>query len=70
MWDADDTNLYNLIGSSSARKMYLYPDRLNNASIYFYTTAFFDLSFEAPIDGLVSVSGNFGAASVATWKTS
>jgi hypothetical protein len=50
--------------------MYLYPDRLNNASIYFYTTAFFDLSFEAPIDGLVSVSGNFGAASVATWKTS
>jgi hypothetical protein len=70
MWDADDTNLYNLIGSSSARKMYLYPDRLNNAAIYFFTTAFFDLSFEAPVDGLVSVNGNFGAASVATWKTS
>jgi hypothetical protein len=70
MWDADDSNQYNLIGSSTARKMYLYPDRLNNAATYFFTTAFFDLSFEAPVDGLVSVSGNFGAASVAAWKTS
>lgn len=66
-WDADDSNQYNLIGSSTARKMYLYPDRLNNAGTYFFTTAFFDVSIEAPNDGVVTVSGNFGGASAGSW---
>lgn len=66
-WDADDTTITNLIGSSVARKMYVYFDRLNNPTKYFFTTAFFDLSFETGVDGVGQISANWQAASVATW---
>lgn len=68
-WDADDSSIYNVIGSSVARKLYLYPDRANNASTYFYTNAFVDLSFEASTDGVVAINGNFVGAAAGTWKT-
>jgi hypothetical protein len=68
MWDADDANIYNVIGSSSARKMYLYPDRLNNVAKYFFTTAFFDLSHEASTGDVVNMNGTFSAASGGVWN--
>jgi hypothetical protein len=66
-WDADDTTIVNLIGSSVARKMYVYFDRLNNPTKYFFTTAFFDVSFETGVDGVGQITANWEAASVATW---
>lgn len=68
-WDAEDTAIYNVIGSSTGRKMYLYPDRLNNATTYFYTTAFVDLAVEAPVDGVATLSATFAVASAGVWKT-
>jgi hypothetical protein len=66
-WDADDTAITNLIGSSVARKTYVYMDRLNNPTKYFYTTAFFDVSFETGVDGAGQVNLSFEAASAAVW---
>jgi hypothetical protein len=66
-WDADDTTVTNLIGSSVARKMYVYFDRLNNPTKYFYTTAFFDLTFETGVDSAGQISANWEAGSAALW---
>lgn len=69
-WDSADNNLYNLIGSSVARKLYIYPDRSNDESDYFFTTAYLSVSHEGGTDSAVSRSFQWVAASEASWVTS
>ena len=66
-WDADDITYYNLIGSSAARKLYLYPDRLNNVTTYFFTTGFFDISHDTGTAQVVNFTGNWSAGGPAAW---
>jgi predicted secreted protein len=68
-WDPTDTLQYNLVGSSVARKLYIYPDQVNSVTTYFFTTAFFDLSFTGSTTGAVEFSGSWSAASVGDWVT-
>ncbi len=60
-WDSGDNNVYNVIGSSVPRKMYLYPDVVNNAGTYFFITAY----LAAKTDGDVKQGVNFGLTFVA-----
>lgn len=67
-WDNTDTLVYNIIGSSVARKVYIYPDRLNTATVYFWTTAFFDVSASGDTTGAVMFNATWRAASPASWQ--
>lgn len=70
MWDSDDSaalGIYNVIGSSSGRKLYLYPDRQNKPGTYFSTTAYFDISHDAGTAQVVNVTGNWAAAGSGGW---
>jgi hypothetical protein len=67
MWDSDDVTYYNLIGSSIPRKLYLYPDRLNVAGAYFFTTAYFDISHDTGTAQVVNLNGNWSAGGAAAW---
>lgn len=66
-WDSADTNVYNLIGSSVARPLYIYPDVTNNATTYFFTTAFFSTKGDGAVNSAVNFSLTFNAASQALW---
>jgi hypothetical protein len=46
-----------------ARKCYFYPTTPSTAGPYWYGTAFFDFSVETDVAGVVTVSGNWRAAS-------
>lgn len=59
----DSTNqLFTASTDGLARKFYWYPSTSNTAK-YTYGTAFFDFSEEYAVDGAVSISGNWSAAS-------
>lgn len=66
-WDAADNSIYNLIGSTVARKFYLYPDVVNNVTTYFFTTAFFSVNESGGIGEAVDFNLNMNAASIAAW---
>lgn len=46
-----------------ARKFYLYPDRVNNAAQYFFGTILPDLTVDGDVDGALTVSADWSAAS-------
>jgi hypothetical protein len=46
-----------------SRKFYLYPDITNSPNVYWYGTGFFDFSIDAPVDGAITISGSWRAAS-------
>lgn len=66
-WDSGDNNIYNVIGSSVARKCYIYPDAVNNITTYFFTTAFFSAKGDGSTTSAVNFALTFAAASVASW---
>lgn len=66
-WDSGDNNIYNLIGSSVGRSLYLYPDVVNNAGTYFFCTAFFSVKSGGEIKNAVDFSLNFVAATPVQW---
>jgi hypothetical protein len=66
-WDSADNNVYNLIGSSVARKMYLYPDASNNIASYFFCTAFFSAKADGDVKQAVNFSLSFSAATPGQW---
>jgi hypothetical protein len=66
-WDSADNNVYNLIGSSVARRLYIYPDVTNNAGTYFYCTAFFSTKSDGDTKGAVNFALNFVAATPGYW---
>lgn len=60
-YDDASGQLYTASTDGLARKTYLYPDT-NSTGKYWFGTAFFDFSVETPVDGAVSISGSFAAA--------
>ncbi len=66
-WDVADTAFYNVWGSSLARKLYLYPDFTNNATHYYFTTAFVSLKMESSVAGAVQFSGTWTGATAGAW---
>ncbi len=66
-WDSGDNNVYNVIGSSVARKVYIYPDVVNNVGTYFFTTAFFSVKQDGATSSAVNFSLTFSAAGFAAW---
>lgn len=66
-WDSGDNNAYNLINSSVARKLYIYPDATNNVTSYFFTTSFFSVKADGAVNSPVNASLTWNAASVASW---
>lgn len=50
------------VTSAAARKVYLYPST-GDLTKYFYTTAFFDVTFGTSVSGAVTLSGSWAAAS-------
>lgn len=61
-WDDATAQSYTAASDGDARKFYLYPDVTNAPTIYWYGTAFFDFSVDTPVDGPITVSGNWRAA--------
>lgn len=67
-WDSDDTSIMsNLIGSSVARKFYLYPDYSNSPGTYFYTTAFVGMKIEGGTAEAVAFTGTWTGATAGHW---
>lgn len=66
-WDSADNNIYNLIGASVARALYIYPDVTNNVGTYFFTTAFFSPKMDGDVKTAVNFSLTFVAATEAKW---
>ena len=54
---------------ASGRKVYLYPNYTDNASLYWFGTAHFDMSVSTAVDGAVEISGSFNAASAISSST-
>ena len=62
-WDNASGQLYESAVDGLARRWYLYPDStVGSAGPYWFGTGFFDMSVSGAVDGAVSVSGNFFAA--------
>ena len=54
---------------AAGRKVYLYPNYTDNASLYWFGTAHFDMSVSTAVDGAVEISGSFNAASAINSST-
>ena len=63
-WDDTDDNLYDASRATSPVMLYLYPTKLATGKV-FYGNCWVDFSVECPVDGPVTVSGDFAAA--ANW---
>jgi hypothetical protein len=61
-YDSATAQLYTAATDGVARKFYLYPDTAD--AIYWFGTALFDFSVSTAVDGAVTVSGNWNAASI------
>lgn len=62
-YDNATAQLYTAATDGVARKFYLYPDNTLNTQ-YWFGTAIFDFDIDATVDGPVSVSGSWAAATV------
>jgi hypothetical protein len=60
-YDSTSAQLYTAATDGVARKFYLYPDTA--AATYWYGEALFDFSVSSSVDGAVTVSGDWNAAS-------
>jgi hypothetical protein len=61
-YDSATAQMYTAATDGVARKFYLYPDTAD--TVYWFGTALFDFSVSSAVDGAVSVSGNWNAASI------
>lgn len=67
-WDSADTAIYNIIGATSERKMYIYPDVTNNATSYIAGKFFFSVKAQGGTAEAVGQTIDFQAgASGAGW---
>lgn len=64
-YDDATAQLFTAASDGQARKFYLYPDTNTNGR-YWYGTATFDTSYEGSVDGAVTTSGDWEAASTVT----
>lgn len=65
-WDDATAQSYTAAVDGQARKFYLYPDITNAPTKYWYGTGFFDFSIDSPVDGAITMSGNWRAAGAIT----
>lgn len=65
-WDDATAQSYTAAVDGQARSFYLYPDVTNAPNVYWYGTGFFDFSLDSPVDGAVTMSGNWRAAGAVT----
>ena len=63
-FDSATAQLYTAATDGVARNFYLYPDTAD--ATYWYGTALFDFSVASAVDGAVTVSGDWNAASAIT----
>ena len=63
-YDSSSAQMYTAATDGVARAFYLYPD--TGDAIYWYGTALFDFSVSSSVDGAVTISGNWNAASAIT----
>jgi len=61
-WDDTDDNLYDASRATGPVSMYLYPTSQAAAKMW-SGTAWIDMSIECPVDGPITMSGNWAAAS-------
>lgn len=61
--DFADNAIYNIIGSSVERKLYIYPDFTNNSSLYIAGKAFFSGKASGTTTSIVSFDLDFNAGS-------
>lgn len=54
--------LYHAATGGQGRKFYLYPDRSNSATKYWFGEAIFDQQVQGSVSGAVEVSGSFAAS--------
>lgn len=59
-WNDSETKITTAAASTDGCKMYLYPDSSKPTS-YHYGPAWLDVSYECPVGGAVTISGNFAA---------
>jgi hypothetical protein len=64
-WNDTETKPFGGASSATGVKLYLYPDITNSPTKYAYGTAWLSASIETPVEGAVSITGNFVAA--ASW---
>ena len=65
-WDDTEDTIFDAADNAEAVKMYLYPDRANAETKYWYGTAYVDISeVTTDVGGAVTVAGTFQAAG--TW---
>lgn len=65
-YDDATAQTYTAARDGAARNFYWYPKTPSNTGPYWFGTGLFDFSIETDINGAVSVSGNFKAASAVT----
>lgn len=63
-FDSETPQLYTAATDGVARSFYLYPD--TSDATYWYGTALFDFSVSSSVDGAITVSGDWNAASTVT----
>lgn len=59
--DVNSAQTWTAASDGIARKTYLYPSA-NQATTYWFGTAFFDFNTEIPVDGPATMSGSWSAA--------
>ena len=64
-YDTDTQQLYTAAQDGVARKVYIYPVA-SDATEYWYGTALFDFSVSSDVNGAVTISGDWNAASAFT----
>ena len=63
-FDSATAQMYTAATDGVARSFYLYPDTAD--ATYWYGTALFDFSVSSSVDGAITVSGDWNAASAVT----
>lgn len=66
-WASDDNLVYNLIGTTVARKTYIYPDVVDNVGTYWFCTGFFSAKSDGSLKDAVNFSLSGVAATPAAW---
>lgn len=66
-WDSADNLAYNVIGSTVPRKLYIYPDAVNNVGSYFFGTAYFAAKTDGGVASPVNLAYTWNAAGPCAW---
>lgn len=60
-WDDTSTLIFSAAASPDGVKIYLYPDFVNNPSVYFYGPAWLDASITVGVGDAIGITANFRA---------